>query len=84
MDKPEIVTLEDRTILIGVLANLSAAFLGVTGDARADARSMLHMTERYRSDFAGRLGRAPSDEECRVELEAQVARLRRSIGEERG
>jgi hypothetical protein len=82
VDKPEIVTLEDRTMLIGVLANLSAAFVGGPGEARVDARSMLHMIDRYRRDLAARLGRAPSDEECHAELEAQVARLRLSIGED--
>lgn len=82
MDKPEIVTLEDRTMLIGVLANLSAAFVNAPEEARVDARSMLHMIDRYRRDLAARLGRAPSDEECHAELEAQVARLRVSIGED--
>jgi hypothetical protein len=82
VDNPEIVTLQDRTILIGVLANLSAAFLDMPGEAHAQARSMRYMTDRYRQDLAARRGRMPTDEQCRAELEAQVARLRLSIGEE--
>jgi hypothetical protein len=84
VDKPEVVTREDRTVMIGVLANLSAAFLGADEDHSADANSMGQMVGRYRSDVARQLGHAPSDQECWAALEAQVARLRASIGEEPG
>lgn len=70
--------------MIGVLANLSAAFLGADEDGPAGADSMRHMVGRYRSDLAGQLGHAPSNQECWAALEAQVARLRVSIGEEPG
>jgi hypothetical protein len=71
-------------MMIGVIENLSAAFLGADGDRSAGADSMRRMAGRYRSDLAGRLGRAPSNQECRTALEAQVARLRVSVGEEPG
>jgi hypothetical protein len=84
VDKPGVVTREDRTMMIGVLANLSAAFLGADEDRPADTNSMRHMVGRYRSDLARQLGHAPSDQECWAALEEQVARLRVSIGEQPG
>jgi len=69
-------------MMIGVLANLSAAFLGADEDRPAGADSMRHVVGRYRSNLGTLLGHAPSDQECWAGLEAQVARLRVSMGEE--
>jgi hypothetical protein len=65
----------DRVVTIGVLARLSAWFL--TPEAGGDHAMM----ERYRRDLGHEIGHAPPDAECHEQLEAQIARLRRSIGE---
>jgi hypothetical protein len=84
VDKPEVVTREDRTMMIGVLANLSAAFLAADEHLPAGEHSMRHVVDRYRSDLAMQLGHGPSDRECWMAVEAQVERLRVSIGEALG
>lgn len=81
MDHPELVTFADRRIMIGVLANLAAAFLGAVDHPRAAGPLMLHMTDRFRRDLERDIGHAPTDQKCREVLEAQIERLRRSIGE---
>ena len=68
-------------MLIGVLANLSAAFTGGIRDS-GDAVSLIeHMMQRYRADLGRHLGRAATEFECQQALEQQVHRLRVSIGE---
>ncbi|ROS75666.1 hypothetical protein EDF24_1236 [Curtobacterium sp. PhB130] len=81
MDHPELVTFADRRIMIGVLANLAAAFLGEVDHPRAASPLVRHMTDRFRSDLARDLRHAPTDQECYEALEAQIDRLRHSIGE---
>lgn len=81
MDQPEAVLVTDRTLAIGILANLSSAFLGGIRD-EGDAANILNaMIERYRSDLEGQLGHSPSDNECHEALEQHVHHLRVSIGE---
>ncbi|PPF56540.1 hypothetical protein C5C55_08500 [Rathayibacter sp. AY1C2] len=80
MDHPELVTHDDRTISIGVLANLSSGFL--VSDPSTEASTLNHMMNRYRSDLGKRIGHTPSDDECHSALEEQIQRLRRSIGED--
>lgn len=81
MDHPELVTVADRRIMIGVLANLAAAFLGAVDHPRAAGSPMRHMTDRFRNDLGRDLGRTPTDRECYEAVEALIDRLRRSIGE---
>lgn len=69
-------------MMIGMLAKLSAVFLAADEDHPAGADAMSHIAGRYRSDLATLLSHTPSDQECWSALEAQVARLRVSIGEE--
>jgi len=81
MDWPEAVLVTDRTLTIGILANLSSAFLGGIRD-EGDAANILNaIIERYRSDLEGQLGHNPSGNECHQALEQHVHRLRVSIGE---
>ena len=68
-------------MIIGVLANLSAAFTGSIRDSGEAVTLMEHMMQRYRADLGSHLGRAPSEYDCRQALEQQVHRLRVSIGE---
>jgi hypothetical protein len=81
MDHPELVTVADRRIMIGVLANLAAAFLGAVDHPRAAGSLMRHMTDRFRNDLGRDLGRTPTDQACYEAVEAQIDRLRHSIGE---
>jgi len=81
MDHPELVTVADRRIMIGVLANLAAAFLGAVDHPRAAGSLTRHMTDRFRGDLGSDLGRTPSDQECYEAVEAQIDRLRHSIDE---
>lgn len=81
MDHPELVTVADRRIMIGVLANLAAAFLDAVDHPGAAVSFMRHMTERFRNDLRRDLGHAPTDQECYEAVEAQIDRLRHSIGE---
>ena len=68
-------------MMIGVLANLSAAFTGGISDS-GDAVTLLeHLMQRYRADLGRQLGRPPSEYDCQQALEQQVHRLRVSIGE---
>lgn len=80
-DRPDLVTLDDRTISIGVLANLSSSFLAGVGLAHEETL-LRHMRERFRTDLGSRLGHTPSDQECHAALDAQIHRLRLSIGED--
>ncbi|MCS5521426.1 MULTISPECIES: hypothetical protein [Curtobacterium] len=81
MDHPELVTVADRRVMIGVLANLAAAFLGAVDHPRAAGSLTRNMTARFRNDLGRDLGRTPTDQECYEAVEAQIDRLRRSIGE---
>lgn len=81
MDHPELVTVADRRIMIGVLANLAAAFLDAVDHPGTAVSLMRHMTERFRNDLRRDLGHAPTDQECYEAVEAQIDRLRHSIGE---
>jgi len=81
MDHPELAAFADRRIMIGVLANLAAAFLGAVDHSRAAGPLMQHMINRFRGDLERDLGHAPTDQECYEALEAQIDRLRHSIGE---
>lgn len=81
MDQPEAVLGSDRALTIGLLANLSAAFLGGVRD-EVDAANLLNkLLDRYRSDLSRQLGHQPGDEECHQALEQHIHRLRVSIGE---
>jgi hypothetical protein len=81
MDHPELVTVADRRIMIGVLANLAAAFLGAVDHSRAAGSLIQHMTDRFRKDLGRDLGRIPTDQGCYEAIEAQIDRLRHSIEE---
>jgi hypothetical protein len=81
MDQPEAVSPSDRTMMIGVLATLSAAFTGGIRDSGDAVTLIKHMMQRYRADLGSHLGRAPSEFDCQQALEQQVHRLRVSIGE---
>jgi len=65
----------DRVLTIGVLARLSGWFL--TPEAGGDKAMM----DRYRRDLEHELGHVPTNQECHEQLEAQIVRLRHSIGE---
>lgn len=80
MDRPRAVPASDRSMLIGVLANLSAGFMGMRDEQDA-AHTFEHMMDRYRADLSHFLGHVPTDDECHRALEDQVHRLRVSIGE---
>jgi hypothetical protein len=80
MDQPEAVSPSDRTMMIGVLATLNAAFTGGIRDPDDVVTLIEHMMQRYRADLGRHLGRAPSEFDCQQALE-QIHRLRVSIGE---
>ncbi|WP_182048039.1 hypothetical protein [Curtobacterium sp. ME26] len=80
MDHPELVTVADPRIMIGVLANLAAAFFGAVDHPRAAGSLMRHMTDRFGNDLGRDLGRTPADQECYEAVEAQIDRLRHPIG----
>ncbi|MFC4242988.1 hypothetical protein ACFOYW_06360 [Gryllotalpicola reticulitermitis] len=75
MDVEDEFTHADRVMMIGVLASLSAHFLAGTPDGAAD------LMARYRRDLSRELGRLASDDDCFESLDAQIVRLRHSIGE---
>ncbi|WP_390226538.1 hypothetical protein [Gryllotalpicola reticulitermitis] len=68
-------THQDRVLTIGVLARLAGWFLAP--EAGGDEAMM----DRYRRDLGHDIGHVPTNEECHQHLEAQVVRLRHSIGE---
>ena len=75
MDFDDEFTHADRAKVIGVLASLSAHFLAGYGDGASD------VMDRYRRDLSRDLGHLASDDECFEALDAQIVRLRHSIGE---
>jgi len=66
--------------MIGDFTNLAAAFLGAVDHPRAAGPLMQHMTDRSRSDLGRDRGHGTTDHECYEALEAQIDRLRHSMG----
>lgn len=75
MDIDDEFTSADRAMTIGVLATLAAHFLANSEDGALD------VMERYRRDLSRQLGHLATDDECFDSIDAQIVRLRRSIGE---
>jgi len=75
MDLDDEFSYADRVMTIGVLATLAAHFLANSEEGAVD------VMERYRRDLSRDLGRLATDDDCFESIDAQIVRLRHSIGE---